>query len=160
MTVMGSILIAAACVGIGLYRAARYQKRVVSLERSIELLCTWQAEIRFSGYSAPELIGRHKDKAAWLKDCQNRIELGEEFPQAWRQAMETSALWPPERSILEQLGESFGQSDIEGQLSLLSLCQDRLREILLKAKEERTQQSRLSPMLGAAAGAVLLLFLL
>ena len=160
MRILGAILIIIACVGIGVCRAMKYHNRVTQLEKLTGLLSSLQTEMRFSGDSVPELIRRYEDKALWLRDCRCLMEQGEEYPIAWKKAVERSSFWKQEREILLALGEELGQSDLEGQQSLLMLSQSRLKEIMQKAKEEQRQQMRLSPMLGGAAGVVILLFLL
>ena len=59
---------------------------------------------------------------------------------------------PEEKAILEELGETLGSTDVQGQLESLGAHRDALRELISEAERERREKGRLYRILGVTAG--------
>ena len=133
-------------------------RRVAFLQTLRQTFVLFEAEVRYAALPVSRLLEKSAETLPFARPCLRRMREGVPFPEAWREAVETSALWAQEKALLVDFGEAFGQCDAEGALSLLRLYQKKTGDLLKKAEEEKERQMRLAPSLGAAAAALLLVF--
>lgn len=105
-----------------------------------------------SAAAADKRLGR----LSFLSDINEQLDSGRtDIREVWRECLESS---PPgyihaeERAILEELGETLGSTDVQGQLDSLSAHREALRELISEAENARREKGRLYRILGVTAG--------
>ncbi|MGN1416168.1 MAG: stage III sporulation protein AB [Oscillospiraceae bacterium] len=95
-------------------------------------------------------------RLSFLSDINRELDSGRlDIREAWRDCLKKA---PPEyirteeMAVLEELGETLGSTDVQGQLEALSAKRDALRELIAEADRERREKGRLYRMLGVTAG--------
>lgn len=93
---------------------------------------------------------------SFLADINAELDGGRtDIREVWRECLKKS---PPEyiqseeNAILEELGETLGSTDIQGQLDSLSAHKTALREIISEADIRRREKGRLYRILGVTVG--------
>ena len=86
----------------------------------------------------------------------------EDFPQAWKKAIEHTALnyKIAEKEKLLQLGLDFGTTDIKNQLSMLKIYESYFEDFLSEAKSLYMRQAKMSTLLGSLIGCMLFILLI
>ncbi|MGN0692764.1 MAG: stage III sporulation protein AB [Oscillospiraceae bacterium] len=95
-------------------------------------------------------------RLSFLSDINSELDSGSlNIREVWRNCLENS---PPEyireeeKAILEELGETLGSTDVQGQLDGLSAQRNTLRELIAEADRERREKGKLYRMLGVTSG--------
>lgn len=98
----------------------------------------------------------------YLEACAGRLRSGIPFPQAWREAVTQeagrSALNREDLELLLSFGRGLGTTDLSGQEKLCSMHEQMLEEQLNAARRQYQSRGKLGTVLGAAAGAVAVIF--
>lgn len=95
-------------------------------------------------------------RLSFLSDISSELDGGcLNIRKAWQDSLKKS---PPEYicaeelSILEELGETLGSTDIQGQLDSLSSHKEAIRGLICEAERERREKGRLYRILGVTVG--------
>lgn len=127
------------------------KKRVRLFEETEGFVEMLKIELR---YSADELMSILK-KASFLSSCKGldylslcckKLESGEDFPSAWKNALRESRkpFTAYERNKLSSLGEILGTTDIDSQIVMLNLYSQYIKAFLKKAEKAEKSYGRLS----------------
>lgn len=103
--------------------------------------------IRYSAVPLGELVnllsesGAHKD-CTFLKRVVGRIESGETVQDAWVNVSKTAPFFSEtDRAILNDMGSRLGETDTDGQLSMLTLAGTMLKRSLEEAESECSRKA-------------------
>lgn len=105
-------------------------------------------------------ITRDKDyfrNLKFLHLCCNYLKKGEDFPDAWKNAIDESATMymTQEKERLLQLGENLGTSNKEGQMKILNMQIVSFEDFLQKAKHKRKKYAGTAKALGVLSGCMI-----
>ncbi len=128
--------------------ALSMSKRVKELEAVSSMIKFIAAEIRYLMSPIQDIIKNLAEKRelsplTFLQVCSNRMESGEDFPSAWKNAVEeykaAGSLKDDDLRLLYSLGEEIGTSDALGQEQV---CQMYSELISLKLEEARGYEAK------------------
>jgi len=164
-SLLGGLLILAACAGCGYGGAAL-------LTRQRRRLAAWQqgllALMKEIEYSLTPLVGALAAAARaagtegeMFRQAARLLEEGEgrTAGEAWLEALDRSAAAGEEREILAPLAAGFGLSAVEQQLKQLELCRLRLAAAEAEAHRKEQQFGKIWRSMGWAAGALIVLLM-
>lgn len=110
-----------------------------------DLLCTLAAEEAFQS----------------LRFLQFAAHRAADFPVCWADGVqEDPDLTEGERAVLRTVGEILGSTALDGQLAVLELCAERLREMHSEHEQEFRQRGKLYQSLGIFGGIFLVIILI
>lgn len=114
-----------------------------------------------------ELLNHISNKAylkelSFLEDCRNNLERGEDFPIAWKSAIEnTLHLYKTdEKARLLQLGENLGTSSTENQLNILNVQIVYFNEFLENAKFKSKKYGNTVTAIGVLSGCMVFILVI
>lgn len=130
--------------------------RVTQLEKFLAFLSCARTEIRYSALPVEQVVEKHGGGLCFLTLCAKYCRQGESFPAAWQKGVEEGTrglgLQPKDLELIQEFGNGFGATDLEGQLSHCQLYIDLVGGELSQAKEEKAKKSKLYFMLGIFGG--------
>lgn len=154
-------------MGGGLLVSSRLTQRIFELEAALRFFKALWQELSYSAAAPPELLRalqarpefRGKD---YLISALGRIERGETFPAAWREAVLETALplTQADRALMIRMGERLGTSDLESQLSGLGHDIEQIALTLEEARPQQRERAKLARTLGGLCGAFLVILIL
>lgn len=168
LRIVGAALLLAGGVGLGASAVIRLERRVTTLRSLTEALELMERELDFRLPPMKELIletaRRSAEPAAgFLRACAEGMERleGRPLSDLWQRAAlaELPALKRCDLETLSSVGAVLGRYDAESQRGVISAARERLAGILADAVEDRRRQGRVYGVLGAAAGAFLVILL-
>ncbi|MBR3630805.1 MAG: stage III sporulation protein AB [Oscillospiraceae bacterium] len=165
MRLLGIILVAGACTGIGFLATGRLRRETSAMEQLIVLLECAAAYIRCQ---SPELC----DLLSLLaEDCGGAFRFPAEVSRSLAPGVPPAGLWceavrkdpgvpAAARDILCSLGSVLGTTDKAGQLAALALHRDRLLKAAGESRERCQRQGKLYRSLGLLGGTMAAVLLL
>lgn len=145
---------------MGLLEAYRLSLRVSQLEKFLRFVTAVQTEIAFSSLPVHRLVEKHRGEMKLLALCAGYCR-EEEFPQAWRQAVEKGTkgcgLHKDEIQLMEDFGTTLGSTDLAGQVAHCRLTAQLLEAKLDTARQDKGKKARLYSMLGIFFGVAMAL---
>ncbi len=161
----GFLWISLTCLGVAY--AHKLKNRTALLENTKYLINRIKIETEFLHLPVQDILFKLM-KASQLKSIDFiaeaccLLEKGEDFPAAWKMAVECSLLnyKIEEKEKLLQLGQSFGTSDIKNQIMMLETYEDYFDEFILKAKNLYLKQAKTSSLLGCLVGCMIFILLI
>ena len=163
----GLLLIAACCSGAGMLASCRLSGRVLALEGCMGFLEALCQELRYTLARTEDLLLALGERGSFsqldfVRESARLTGEGMEFPLAWKQAVERSALPldKEDRRVLNQVGELLGASSAEGQLSQLAHCQRLLGQQREAAQAEKASKGNLFRSLGVLGGAAVFILMI
>ncbi len=165
MKLLGILLIAGACTGIGFLAEQRLRQETRAIEQLIVLLESTAAYIRCQSPELCDLLllleGDCGGAFGFLHEVGEGLQPGISPSTLWSDAVKRDTSVPKAaREILCSLGSVLGTTDKAGQLSAIALHRERLLQAAGESRERTLRQGRLYRslgMLGGAMAAVLLL---
>lgn len=169
MNILGSILLFVGCLSVGQAKIKKMDARVSAIRSVIHALELMERELKFRMPPMGEMIRstaqRCKAPASeFLFACGKMLaeERGESLREIWcRAARET--LRDLTQSDLESvlvLGSVLGRYDADGQRKMIETALEQLSQALSDAQSERKNHGKVYGVLGATAGAFLVILLL
>lgn len=169
MKELGLCLLLTAGVLSGVY--ARYQlgRRVRTLTLIRELLAFWEARLRYTATPLATLLTQAAAREqfaplVFLQETAAALTQTAAVPEAWRQGVERgkrqNGLTREDTDLLRRAGDELGMTDLEGQLSHLSLLERQIEQQRDEAQQAAAVKGKLYLTLGGAAGAAVALLLL
>ena len=122
-----SVIMIIICFLIGNMISAGMKMRVIQLEKLISMLDEMSVLIRFRAIRTYELIGEISKQECFknfifLNILNGYIEDNTDINESWRNAVSYAMFFnESDRNILMNIGEQLGETDIDGQLSMLNL---------------------------------------
>lgn len=129
-----------------------YCRKIVSMLSDISVMIRHRAldvyeivsELRYSGVY---------ENVQFLYKLPEQYKTGENFHELWRTVLSDDlSLNDEERAILLNFGNSFGTSDIEGQLMNISAALEHFKVLELKRSEEYTRKGKMYRSIGLLFG--------
>lgn len=164
MKLFGCLLIAAVCGTGGMLAAQRLSQRVMQLRLLIQLLNDMMNLLRYTLPTVGDLLLTLAAQPCYqtlffLTDAAETPSHAP-FPDCWQRALELHPLPQEEQTILLQVGNTLGSTDLDGQLSALSLCREQLQSLLLRAEAGQQSRSTLYRSMGLLTGLFLVILLI
>lgn len=132
----------------------------------ISLIGEMAAKIRYRSVPLTELMTELSESSAYsgcafLAGVNSGMKQGETVPDAWvKSARKAPFISDTDRDILADLGARLGDSDTEGQLSMLALASEMLGRSLELAEQDCTKRAQslftVWALCGIGAGIVIL----
>lgn len=160
MKLLGIAMVMTCAAGLGVLRACRLSGRVGELERCLSFLDSLGEELRYThapiGRVAASLAGREDYRSLplareWDRGCREGLPSWEAFQQGVD--ARDSLLTPADRQTLAPLAQVLGCTDLEGQLSAISLVSTLMERRLEEASRQKDSRARMEVSLGVLAGA-------
>ena len=165
MKLMGILLIAGACAGIGILADQRLRQETRAIEQLVVLMETAAAYIRCQSPELCDLLpllaqepcGRFR----FLREVGEKLQPGIAPAALWNDAVRRDPDIPAAaEAILCSLGSVLGTTDKAGQLSAIGLHKERLLQAAGESRERSLRQGKLYRSLGLLAGAMAAVLLL
>lgn len=155
MRAVGAFLLLGACTAGGI-RAAKHLERQAEQLRLLRLMLTdLMNELRFTLAPVSALLQTLAGHAAYreLAFLQNAAANADAFPQSWQTAVSTDRqLTPDAAAVLLTVGQTLGSTALDGQLSALNLCCERLDVLQAAAEQAAQKKGSLCRSLGLFGG--------
>lgn len=129
MKLLGAMLLLGAGTLLGSRAAKQLECRARFLRLLRQLLDALRTELRSTLPLTADLLRKTAAQPAYagLHFLQRAAADADRFPLSWEDALlHDSSLDPDMRAVLETVGQTLGSTTLEGQLSALQLCQERL----------------------------------
>ena len=165
MKLLGIVLVASACAGVGFLAAGRLRRETKAMEQLIVMLDSAAAYIRCQ---SPELCDLLRLLA---EDCGGVFRFPAEVSRCLMPGVPPAGLWceavrrdpavpAAAADILCSLGSVLGTTDKAGQLAALDLHRDRLLQAAGECRERSLRQGKLYRSLGLLGGTLAAVLLL
>ena len=152
---------------MGMFAASSLSVRLRRLEACVCLLSELSGRLKYLqptvqslvvGLAAQERFGELR----FLKLCAAQMEEGADFSGCWRQSLkrEEQSLGREEAALMASLGDVLGRSDLESQLSAISLTGEQFAQRMEIRRERAKKQEglyRSMGVLGGVAAAIILI---
>ena len=159
-------MMATICFIIGIVISASLKMRAVQLKKLLQMLDEMSILIQYKAMRTKELIaeiGKHdgfKD-LIFLEILNESLELEEDINIGWKSAVKrTFFLSNDDKDILLNVGEQIGNTDVNGQLSMLELNKSMIERNLAQAEMDYKIKGKMFRtvwgMCGLAAGIIML----
>lgn len=169
LKIVGVALIFFGCSGMGVYAASRYATRIRMLAELEQALQYLYGEIEYSGSDIIELFHRLAFRQGYFEclwenmgNCLQEYD-GQGFFFHWKRELkavgEIGCLKSEDMELICSIGENLGNMDRQTQLHTLGIFQERLRGILLRARQEYREKAKVSGIAWITAGLFLALLL-
>lgn len=161
--ILGGLLLVVSGTLCGLYASGSFQNRVRLLEQYLLFLRQTQTMIGYTAADIREVLSLPASLPLLrpvLNDCLHLMDGGCELESAWRGAVDLHVERPGDRELLYCFGDSFGTSNVSGELNKLSLHCELVEQRLLPLREELKTKRRLYRMIGMFSGVLTAVVLL
>lgn len=162
----GLVLITAVTSFAGCYFSSALKTRLVNLKKINFLIDEIIILLRYKAstvYEITDCLVRNERFAAFSFLSNISADENISFQQNWSNAIKEVPplnLKESDLEILSDIGKNLGTSDIEGQLSMLSLQRAELEALISSAEAECERKSKLYRSLGVLAGAFISVMLI
>lgn len=169
LKLLGICLVMAGCTGSGWYLSGRKLHRIHVIDEWDKSLQLLYGEVEYAGREVPELIENMERHSHYTRNFWHRLgeslccEYPERLQKLWQRELshpEWHILGQEERSLLEELGGTLGQTDRQSQMRALQLYRERLEMIRKQARESYQGQSKVYHVAGITVGCFLVILLL
>jgi len=168
---LGCILIACGCTGLGVWYRQQFELRLKHLRILNQILEMLMSEIRYSKATLPECCKRlaprleEPYKQSFLNIFETMKEnTGEGFGQVFKKDMELCLggipLQKEEKELFLNAVSESGFEDGKMQLRNIEQHNELLKNIIEKQDKETAEKSRMAMCLGAMSGLLLIIILL
>lgn len=166
--ILGALIVAAACGGLGIRKAQLLSARVRALEALSSAMEQLERELSLRLTPLPQLMQEMKERTepparALFEGCQTALEglEHERFSHAWRRLVDALPnLKEEDRRTLAPLGQVLGRYDGRGQASAIAAVRQELEELAQRAREDSRRLGRVYRAVGVAGGGFLVVLLL
>lgn len=169
LKICGFVLVMAGCSGLGGYMVIRYASRIRILGELEQALQFLYGEIEYSGCDIIELLDKLAVRSSYFTGLwQNMYRClqeydGQGFAYHWQKELKAvvgiECLKEEDMELLLAIGGNIGNTDRQTQLHTLHIFQERLREILVRARQDYRERAKVSMVVGITAGFFLALVL-
>ncbi len=163
MRLIGGMLLLAAGTLLGCSAAHHLDTDVRRIRLLRQLVTAMISELRGTLPLVTQLLQQTAamPQFAELSFLQYAAQHAAQFPDCWMPAITADpALTPPERAVLETIGQTLGSTTLDGQVAALSLCAERLSLLQSDAEHAAKQKGGLCRSLGVLGSLFLVILLL
>lgn len=138
-------------------------KRTENIRRMLDDISTL---IRFQALTVYEIVENLSKNSTYsnlefITYVKSSIRVDKPFYEIWQEAIyKDKMLSEKERHLLENLGNSLGSSDIDGQISSIDLYKNNAEILMNSARDEYVKKSRLYNSLGVLVGVFISIMLI
>lgn len=166
----GVILILFGCGGLGLHAISKHTARIRMLSELEQALQYLYGEIEYSACDMVELFDKLAMRQGYFGEFWGnmgnclRSHDGQGFYYHWGKEIHKVGaigyLKAGDRELLDSIGENLGNMDRQTQLHTLEIFQERLRGILIQARQEYGEKVKVSSVVWITTGLFLALALI
>ena len=163
MKLTGAILLLGACLLCGCRAAKKLEQHAAQLRLLRLLLTDMMNALQFTLAPVSELLQTLAEHAAYreLGFLQSAAARADDFPACWMKSIrQDRQLTPESAAILQTIGQTLGSTALDGQLSALRLCDERLRFLQAEAEQAAKSRGSLYRSLGLFGGLFCVILLL
>jgi len=162
------IIIFGACTSLGVLMSKKYKNRVIELREFKSTMNTLETKIKFTYEPIPEILkdiseNLGKNTSLILKKASLYMEKNT-TQSAWNQAIEETkknlSLNNEDITIIKNLGNLLGKTDVEGQISEINVTSNFIDSQIIKAEEERKKNEKMYRNLGTIVGLAIVIILI
>lgn len=166
---VGSVMLLCGCVGIGFLQVRNMDKRIETIRSLLYALETMERELSFRIPLLEEMLSAAANSSdepirSFLSSCQKELRNNTEkpFAEIWIQAAQDwlTSLKKSDLDPVFVLGSVLGRYDSEEQKQAILHAHSTLEQLHSSAVAERNGRGKVYKVLGAAAGAFLMILLL
>ena len=162
----GSIIVVISGTLCGLYASKVLKNRVNFLEQYIMFLTQAKTMISYNAMSATEIlssVGSVPIVSPMLDECIKYLSDGFSFSDSWHKAVnsayEKKLFTSSDKPLIYSFGDTFGISDIDGEVTKTELHTALVSERLEKARQEFSSKCKIYRIVGMFCGVVIVLIL-
>ncbi len=162
---VGGIMVATGALWWGMCEARKLKTRVEFLKAVSSGLERAAAEIEFGKYEIAYIfqgLNINNDKGLFKICSKNIKSMG--IKNAWEKAVEVvnenGFLKEDDKSVIIQLGNSLGMSDVKGQKNNINMVVSELMKSILRAEDENERLGKVYRGCGALLGVFILIILI
>ncbi len=164
MKLLGCILLLTTSAVCGTLAANRLHAHTRRLQLLIRLVNDMMQRLRYALPTVDSLIAE-----LCAQPCYRTLSVLQAYEQTspdmaftdrFSEAVAAASYSEEEKSILLQIGTTLGSTDLEGQLSALTLCKTRLESLLLAATERQQTHATLYRSMGLLGGLFLVILMI
>ncbi len=169
LKVVGSVMLLLGCVGAGFLRVRNMDKRIEMIRSLLYALETMERELSFRVPLLEDMLSTVANSSNemirnFFSACKKEMNENTEklFVEIWVQAAKKWLIYLKNRDLdtIFVLGRVLGRYDCDEQRRAILQTHNLLEQSLRDAEEERSGQGKVYKVLGAAAGALLIILLL
>lgn len=171
LRLIGCILVAGGCMGLGYWYRLQFTGRVKHLKILIGIVDMMMSEVRYSKASLPEcfrrLSGRLNDPyqlcfyEIWEEARKNDGEpIHEIFVRKMKECMEKVPLLKEEKILFLEWAGNYGFEDTTMQLGSMEQCKEHLKALMQNLEREVVEKGKMAMGLGTLGGLLLIIILL
>lgn len=154
MNLFPALVIFAICTAFGLWKSGELKKRVLLLSQLKQLTEELSSAMR---YTAPTLDELSDSCGGLFGELLTEARKGTpDIKAAWEAAAsalsELSYAEKSEAELMLKLSQRLGTCDSEGQLSMLSMCSEKLKRLSAEAEENAKTRGKLFRSVGTLLG--------
>ena len=163
MKLFGAMLVLGVCIHCGMTAAAKLTRRAGRIRLLRQLLTDAESALQFTLLPVGDLLHQLAGQAVYreLTFLQDAAAHAESFPESWHTALQAdSRLMPDEKAVLETFGSTLGSTALDGQISTIGLCLERLAQMQTDAEQYAKEKGGLYRSLGLFGGLFCVILLL
>lgn len=152
------------CTAAGFMKSLSLSRRVKELETFISALSFIATEIRYFASPTPVIISKIKSKEEYaglhvFEICEKNLLTTHDFKKSWTSALDASkqylSLDAGDIETLKCFGNTFGTTDIEGELANCEHYINSMKVRLESARIDKTKRGRMYSSLGLLTGVLI-----
>lgn len=152
---MSLVLIVLICSYIGILKSKSYENRVVELSKFQNALVMFESKLKFT-YEPLKNIFEEISKVIYKNENNVFLEVAQEerdVYKAWCNGVENTLFFNmQDKEVIKMIGKMLGKTDIEGQLSEISLGLDLVSKQIKDAENEKIKNCKLYRTMGVILG--------
>ena len=167
MKLLGAVLLWISLIYAGVIYSTKLRKRITLLEKTIMMFEEMKILLEYLNTPVYDLVSitNSKDYLTDLKFldlCHRYIEIGKDFPTAWKESIETTSTlyMTQEKEHLLQLGANLGTSNKESQINIISLQIIAFEDFLTNAKNKHKKYSGTAIVSGVLTGCMIFILVI
>lgn len=163
MRPVGTVLLLAAGMLIGCRAASKLDRHAADIRLLRQLVQYFITELQASLPLTADLLRNAAMQPAFasMQFLKTAAAHAEDHPACWEQALAADpALHDAERAVLETVGQTLGSTVLDGQLSALALCQERLCTLQQDAEQYARKRGNLYRSMGLLTAMFFVILLL
>lgn len=162
----GAVIIVVSGTLCGIYASKSVENRVKFLEEYVMFLTQVKTMINYSAISVPEIllsVSSVPIVAPLLNNCHSSLSEGMSLEKAWHSAVDEMykkrLFTQSDKALLYSFGETFGSSNIDGEVTKTELHISLMKERLNTVKAEYLSKNRLYRIVGMFSGIMIALII-
>ena len=163
------LILICACGTAGILKAQQYSQRVRELNEFKDMCLNLKTEISYMKDPLPVIFERIADSreniaSEMLKTCCQLMKDNQDMQYSWYSAVDmaarTGAVTRDDKAVIYDLGTQLGRSNVQGQLDLLEMTEQKLDIKIREAEALKKTKGKMYAGLGFSIGTVIAILLL